>query len=354
MSEAGGGAGAGGGAEAVAGGGDSGVVRIIGEAAFLEVFKTLPPNCSLFFDDEAEKIDQFHASFEGDESGCIRKPFRTVLCPDTEVLVLYIRDETGKSVPTPIRTMKEYTEAKIKELDMFPEFKVALEKPPSDRTRSPSPPPSSAQVPKKSQKEIGPGLTIPMIQSIIEFEGRTDIPEKSARLYFFDFDKLLTQRSSLSQRLLTMPNVPTYAKYLFSNYIGDEDPETGRFALLKKMFQAITIDRIYIITSNQAANPMDNEASRKIFIALLQQLLPESETWQSHVICVKLDSPYSKMVVPKFKYDAICMVFRKLASSKGGAPVGRLKRHKIKNGSRITKRFRRSLRHKGTRRKFRK
>jgi hypothetical protein len=67
-----------------------------------------------------------------------------------------------------------------------------------------------------------------------------------------------------------------YAKYLFSDYIGDEPEDgTGRFAKLKEMFASIAstgID-IYIVTNNESAHRTEDKY-RDLFIKLIRKLHP--------------------------------------------------------------------------------
>ena len=105
-------------------------------------------------------------------------------------------------------------------------------------------------------REIGTGITPTIIQQIIANETEPD--PKRTGLYFFDFDKLLSQFNGLD--FLPTMDLPSlewfeqYAKYLFSDYIGSET-DSSRLNLLKRMFQVIGPERIYVITANGYANP---------------------------------------------------------------------------------------------------
>ena len=121
-------------------------------------------------------------------------------------------------------------------------------------------------------RSIGTGITREIIQQIINKETEPG-PKRTGR-YFFDFDMLLNQFNGLEFSNLNgvdpSPDLfAQYAKYLFSDCIGVE-PETSRLNLLKRMFEAIGHERIYIITANGTAK----DAQRMNFIKLIQVLLP--------------------------------------------------------------------------------
>lgn len=138
---------------------------------------------------------------------------------------------------------------------------------------------------------IGNGLTPAIISEIIQNEEK----QTCTRLYFFDFDMLLSQFNGMD-----FPGNPEdatdlwlqqYAKYLFSDYIVAE-PESGRLNLLKRMFIMIGPKRIYIITANGYANKQYTAESGRvinpspylsIFVKLLQVLLPSFIP--DHLVC---------------------------------------------------------------------
>ena len=129
--------------------------------------------------------------------------------------------------------------------------------------------------------EIGTGITPTIIQQIIANE--TEPEPKRTGLYFFDFDKLLSQFNGLDfLPTMDLPSpewVEQYAKYLFSDYIGSET-DSSRLNLLKRMFQVIGPKRIYVITANGYANSSFEIKGREVswyfqkFVRLLQVLLP--------------------------------------------------------------------------------
>lgn len=126
-------------------------------------------------------------------------------------------------------------------------------------------------------KGCGKGLTLEIIEQIIEFENNPD--QSKDRKYFFDFDGLLSQCQGITffpEIEDTGPHIPGYATYLFSDHVGEEPPSGGRFNRLKEMFRLIGPERVYIITNNDAArisksNPLP---ARPYFFQLVQQLLP--------------------------------------------------------------------------------
>ena len=180
----------------------------------------------------------------------------------------------------------------------------------------------------KEEKEIGNGITIPMIQQIIDFE---DTHPKE-RIYFFDFDKLLSQVKSVtfgfgSPKVAGSISrfIPVYAKYIFSDHIGPE-PANGRLTLLKKMFGKIGPARVYVVTGNGLANDrilnkktgnLDPNPYKRYFVELIRELLPSFN--ESHLICILSENtPFNN------KGQAIVDILTKLplskASAKGDSP----------------------------------
>jgi len=118
-----------------------------------------------------------------------------------------------------------------------------------------------------------------------------------------------------------------YAKYLFSDYIGPE-PENGRLNLLKRMFEAIGSERIYIITANPFAGKNYTLATGRVmnpnpylfvFVGLLRVLLPSFVP--EHLVCT----------VGLHKSAAIRSILESLESRpKGGARRTRSKARKTR------------------------
>jgi hypothetical protein len=180
-----------------------------------------------------------------------------------------------------------------------------------------------------TESEIGNGITVPMIQQIIDLERDPGNPKK--RIYFFDFDKLLSQVEGLSfafgdrkepQTIRSL--IPAYTKYIFSDHIGDE-PANGRLALLKQMFAEIGSNRIYIVTSNNFANDnilnrktgiLDKNPYKEYFIEILRELLPSFNA--EHLICTN-----SKNIPPLFNNKGVAIV--NILAHHSGSPKGSAK-----------------------------
>lgn len=306
---------------------------------------SLPSSNHIFFDDDVKFIAEVNVLATD------RIPITTVLCPDTEPITLYGKD----NVPVIIHSTNpgKYIQQKMLGVDSV-DFKRYL----TDRLPSVT----RGAFDPNAIKAFGSGLTTDMIRKIIGFE-REQSERTFKRIYFFDFDKVLNQTASIAiDKPEIAGNLDSYAKYIFSNYVGDEQPADGRLTLLKEMFGVIGIDRIYIITSNPMASDT-NPLHRGTFCNLLQKLLPVSvDAWGQHLI-----STYSKnMNGYKNKHDAIRGIIEQQSArtvGEGGRArrqkksTGIPKRRKSKKIPRTTKRasrIRGGSRHKRTHRKFRK
>jgi len=182
-----------------------------------------------------------------------------------------------------------------------------------------------------SSTEIGTGITREIILKIIANETAS----QRTGLYFFDFDMLLNQFGGLKfpENLAeaTPEWLEQYAKYLFSDNIGLE-PESGRLNLLKRMFQVIGPERIYVITANPYAGAqyeikgrvMNPNPYLSVFVRLLQVLLPSFVP--EHLVCTS----------GRLKSDAI----RRILDSrpKGGARTTKRTKSKTKRTKSKTKR----------------
>ena len=189
---------------------------------------------------------------------------------------------------------------------------------------------------------IGAGITPIMIRQIIADETS---PEKPTRLYFFDFDMLLSQFNGL-----TFPDAPTttpldeqwlrdYSKYLFSDHIGIGDSvDDDRLNLLQLMFKNIGADRAYIITANGYANETITEYGRvkpnpnlQTFIRLLQALLPT------------FDPTHLKCTAGKKKSNDIIRIIDTMKKSQGGSKKSKnsAKSKKAKNSAKSNAKSRR-------------
>jgi hypothetical protein len=244
----------------------------------------------LFFDDK----HQFIAAVN-DAITAAGIPLIAMHCPPGQV-ELY--DESGSKIEIP--NIKKYSLKKgLAAKGLFRDFLWSITEP-----------------------AIGNGITIPMIQQIIDFETNSSNPK--VRVYFFDFDMLLSQIEAISfafgdrkvegdiSRL-----IPDYAKYIFSDYIREE-PANGRLTLLKRMFREIGPERVYIVTSNNIANAqivnkktqaLDTNPYKRYFLELIRELLPSFA--EDHLICT-----YSKNIPPLFnnKGDAIVQILTHLRS----------------------------------------
>ena len=157
---------------------------------------------------------------------------------------------------------------------------------------------------KNLAKNNGNGITLGMIQQIIDFETTSEQPK--VRKYFFDFDLTLSLVSGLDFGFTRDPDMITslsltYAKYLFSNYTGEEPDgaRNGRFAKLQEMFTTIgDPSRVYVITGNQNASIQRLKSDGKTFadnpyrkhvVELLRHLFPAFTT--EHLICSYSKNP---------------------------------------------------------------
>jgi len=228
------------------------------------------PESHLFFDDDARYITEVRDAITA--SG-IPIPLVAIECPPGEV-ELY--DNLGKGKSSKVKTTPDtYSILKSAEVKntQFRRFLQEFNK----------------------EKELGNGITISMIQQIIEFEDSPQNPKE--RIYFFDFDKLLSQVKSITFAFGNRKEegsisslIPAYAKYIFSDHIGPE-PANGRLRLLKTMFEKIGHARVYVVTSNGLANStilnkktgaLDPNPYKRYFVELIRELLPSFE--ESHLI----------------------------------------------------------------------
>lgn len=232
--------------------------------AFENDISHIDSSTHLFFDDKHNYI--MDVSNSATAAGL---PLVAIECPPCEV-VLY--DETGHKIKTVAEKFSS-----IKSRGFEGEFGNFLRE-------------------HNTETEVGNGITIPMIQQIIEFEDLPTNPKE--RIYFFDCDKLLSYIRSVSFEFgVFAPEgdisklIPAYAKYVFSDHIGPEPPN-GRLMLLRKMFEKIGADRVYIITSNYMANDqiLNDETNtfgpnpdKKHFVELMRELLPSFD--ETHITC---------------------------------------------------------------------
>ena len=303
---------------------------------------SLPPNNHIFFDDDVKFI------VEANKLATDGIPITTVLCPDTGPIIYKIDNTLVTLNPQDSSAYIREKSAGITG-DADGRFKGYIAKKLDSVAATP-----------KAINAFGAGLTTGMIQNIIAFEGeQSERPFK--KIYFFDFDKVLNQTASIAIDQSEVANhLGSYAKYIFSNYVGDE-PADGRLTLLREMFRLIGIDRIYIITSNPIASRYTKPLYRGVFCSLLQQLLDAPvAVWDKHLI-----STYSKNASGyTSKGVAIRAIISQQPARAGGGRArrqkngtGKPKKQKSKKSLRATKRasrIRGGSRHKRTRHKFRK
>jgi hypothetical protein len=258
----------------------------------------IDPRTHLFFDDDARHIKDVRDAVAA--SG-IPIPLVTIECPPGEV-ELY--NDKGTKVKITPETYSRVKSAEVRDRH-FRDFLLDTHK----------------------ETELGNGITIPMIQQIIEFE---DTPRSlKERIYFFDFDKLLSQVKSVTFGFGNRKEegsisglIPAYAKYIFSDHVGPE-PANGRLTLLKTMFEKIGPARLYIVTSNGLANDrmlnkktgeLGQNPFKRHFIELIRELLPSFI--ESHLVCTFIEN-----TPPLFnnKGQAIVDILTKLPLSKASA-----------------------------------
>ena len=213
----------------------------------------------LFFDDERDNIDQVAESVATYNKDHPEAPIHleTIYCEPGSVMLI---DKTRGDKSARVTTLDEYNRHKITEAAITGRLMRSIFQSFND-------------------KGIGSGLTLDLIDEIIELETAPD--NGRTCLYFFDFDKLLSQLGSMAIPQHKSDGVlPAYARFLFSDHIQEEEPHgPGRLTKLKEMFSAIGPERTYIMTCNGAAREYTSskpvtQDDRKFFIALLQQLLP--------------------------------------------------------------------------------
>lgn len=235
----------------------------------------ITPSTNLFFDDDYNNIIDVQTIANDNDLDLI-----STWCLPTRMI---LHDDSGEMPHLNCAKQKDdYTALKKNDASFTEDFKKYLE------TVQPA--------------AIGTGITPTIIRQIIENEQTN----KCTRLYFFDFDMLLSQFNGMN-----FPEKPEdatdewlqqYAKYLFSDYIVAE-PESGRLNLLKSMFETIGPERIYIITANGYASESYTLKSRRvvswyfnIFVRLLQVLLHSFKS--EHLVCttsMKKSTPISRL-----------------------------------------------------------
>ena len=219
----------------------------------------IPASMHLFFDDEYDNVRQV--------ADCVAEYNKEHPDPDTQIKLESIYCPSGHLTlvagdggKIEITSVAEYKTHKINS-SVFPNATL--------RTTFES----------FEDKGVGSGLTPDIIEQIIQFESTH---EGNTRLYFFDFDKLLSHVG----RFVFFPIIEEtagkaqhYAKFLFSDHVNEETPSTGgRLTRLREMFRLIGAERVYVMTFNAVARQSKPDQPvplpRRYFMEILQQLLP--------------------------------------------------------------------------------
>jgi hypothetical protein len=260
-----------------------------------DTLDSVKPSDHLFFDDDPININQVATADS-------KISLKTIFCPPGKLQLLsssggklmdVIGSETIQPKSLNYNNAINYAEAKFNGGNLFASLLMKFDD-------------------LKYETDVGRGLTIDMIDKIITHVSN---PQTDARCkYYFDFDKLLSHVEGLlldlfkkdhMSKLTSNPTEDTllesYAKYLFSNYDGDEPTDrTGRMAKLQNMFTAIDNAGIavYIVTNNPSAargvinGNAQQEQQRILFIKLIKKLFPKFV--DDHLICSKTNAKRNK------------------------------------------------------------
>ena len=217
----------------------------------------IPASTHLFFDDEDDNVMQvaFCAAEYNKEHPDTQIELVSIHCPSGHVNLI-----SGDGNKKKVSSVAQYKKHKINS-SVFPNAKLR------------------STFESFEDKGVGSGLTPDIIEQIIQFELTH---EGNTRLYFFDFDKLLSHVGTFSFFIDlqdTESHLPEYANFLFSDRIEEESPSSGgRLTRLREMFRLIGAERAYIMTFNAAARQSksdpDVQLKRRYFMEILQQLLP--------------------------------------------------------------------------------
>lgn len=221
----------------------------------------IPATTHLFFDDKIEHVDNVNAAITQHNTTHVGDPIDLVsICCVVSGGVDLVNAEDMK---IRVNTFKDYCVQKNKAFKgpafNFFDNRYAIYMP-TDRIGASIPLP-----------QPGSGLTNELIRQIIDFEIRDTVKQ---RLYFFDFDNLLSLLGGLrfATPPFTNPSADDHAHFLFSDHVQKSDDPNDRLTLLKEMFKLIGPERCYIITCNAAAvkkNPNNTD-----FFNILRVLLP--------------------------------------------------------------------------------
>ena len=263
-----------------------------------DTLDSIEPNDHLFFDDDPININQVATADS-------KISLKTIFCPPGKLQLLSSSDRTLMDVigvetiqPTTLsyNNAINYATAKFNGGNLFERLLMKYDA-------------------VKDETDVGRGLTIDMIDKIITHVSNPSTDKRCK--YYFDFDKLLSHveglilvlfKQSHMSKLKPTPKedelLESYAKYLFSNYDGDEPTDgTGRMAKLQNMFTAIDSAGIavYIVTNNPSAargvingnaQQQKQEQERILFIKLIKILFPNFV--DDHLICSKTNANRNK------------------------------------------------------------
>jgi hypothetical protein len=231
--------------------------------------REIPRGTHMFFDDDETNVQSVKASIQKYNETHPSDPpisLEAFYCPPDPGNLSLI-NSAGDRVP--VENVKSYITNKISGKKISGES--VLSEPLRELLFK-----AAAANPKPNPSSVSKGLTLEMIEKIIDFEGKGS-EKKGLSKFFFDFDGLLTlvQKVPIFEEVHeTTAEIEGLAKYLFSDHIGEE-PSTGRLTRLKKMFRRITPERAYIITNNGLALNSGKNPNHQNFCLLVKQLLPD-------------------------------------------------------------------------------
>ena len=216
---------------------------------------TIPPTTHLFFDDEKSHVTNVNATVIQHNKGFQDKPIQltSILCPRDDNIVLVKSDGTS----APVINLHDYSN--LKNVFGGGTFNFFDQNYTTEHSKS-------------REKKVGSGFTSDVINQIIAFETSNS---GNQRLYFFDFDHLLSLAGVFVEPSDSIAP-DDYAHFLFSDHVPKTNNPRDRINLLKLMFSLIGPARTYIVTCNQAASVKQaNTEIRSKFIKILRVLLPD-------------------------------------------------------------------------------
>ena len=211
---------------------------------------TIPPTTHLFFDDEPKHVTNVNERVQEYNDANKDSPIQltSILCPTGDNVVLVNRDGSR----TRVGNINDYSGLKLLYFN-----------PPKGVRRSSTCTFFNSNfycIEKSKIKPVGSGFTSDVIDQIIAFER---LNPGNQRLYFFDFDHLLSLPGVFTEPTDDIAS-EDYAHFLFSDYVEKSDYPRDRINLLKQMFSLIGERRSYIITCNPAASTGEKNTKRHI------------------------------------------------------------------------------------------